>query len=71
MTRWHDEDAQETIIVEDLTVLLETDRAILVTDKDGDIEVWLPKSQLGAYPKLAQTGDVEMPRWLADREDLA
>jgi hypothetical protein len=50
-------------------IVKETDMAYLV--KDGDVEVWLPKSQIRGEEDL-QGGIVELiiPEWLAEEKDL-
>lgn len=57
----------ETVVLT-LEVLRQTAKAILVTD--GDIEVWLPKSQLEEWPAVGKTGEIEVPEWLAEKKGL-
>lgn len=45
------------------TVIRETEMAILFND--GELEEWLPKSQLEDWPDAGETGEVLMPEWLA------
>lgn len=57
----------------DITVelLMETDRAVLVTDSVPDKGVWLPKSQVEIEP--SDTGGlhvVTLPEWLAIERGL-
>lgn len=49
-------------------ILRESDRAILVSD--GDVEEWLPKSQLEYEGEVGQTVVVTMPEWLAQEKGL-
>lgn len=46
-----------------LEIKRESDRSILVSD--GDVEAWLPKSQLDYDGEPGQTVNIEMPEWLA------
>jgi len=54
-----------------LTIKQETNAAYLVTD--GDVTVWLPKSQLEYQETLVSIGDTvifSIPEWLAEKNDL-
>lgn len=51
-----------------LEILRESDRAILVSD--GDVQEWLPKSQLEYDGEVGQTVVVTMPEWLAKEKNL-
>jgi hypothetical protein len=44
--------------------------AILVVQREGDEEVWVPKSQLkdGYYPDVGRGGTIEIPEWLAEEK---
>lgn len=62
-----DEDQTEAFTMK---VKHETDKAVLFVD--GDLKVWLPKSQIG-LPHKYDIGDVitvEVPLWLADEKGL-
>jgi hypothetical protein len=48
----------------------ETDKAILVDD--GDVEVWLPKSQIVERTDLKDGfAELVIPEWLAEEKELA
>lgn len=48
----------------------ETPQAFLVTD--GDIEAWIPKSQINRLTRVAynNTTVIEIPEWLAEDREL-
>lgn len=60
----------------EITVIFkhETSQAILIND--GDIEVWIPKSQIENYDDLDEVIEkgheitIEIPEWLAIENDL-
>jgi hypothetical protein len=54
---------KQNIIEIDGTTIRETEAAILFND--GELEEWLPKSQLEDWPDVGGTGAVVMPEWLA------
>lgn len=60
--------ANDETVSLDLEVLAETDLALRVTD--GDIEVWLPKSELEDWPDVGETEAIEVPEWLAKDRGL-
>ena len=43
--------------------------AILV-DAGGDEDVWIPKSLLDDWPEVGESGEIEIPEWLAIEEGL-
>ncbi len=49
-------------------ILRESDRAILVSD--GDVQEWLPKSQIEYEGEVGQTVVVTIPTWLAQDKNL-
>lgn len=49
-------------------LVAETPMAILVDD--GDVEVWLPKSQISWELKHGGKVEVTAPQWLLEREGL-
>ena len=60
--------------VEEMCVLAETDKAIGIAavDSDGDVEYWLPKSQLTEnYTQDDVLDEIELPLWLAEEKGLA
>ena len=36
----------------------------------GDLEVWIPKSLLGEWPEVGESGKILVPEWLAIEEGL-
>lgn len=62
MPKQSDERIEQT-----LTVLHETEKAILVSE---DPAVWLPLSQLDVTKKQGVMWTVSMPLWLAKKYDL-
>jgi len=56
----------------DVTLLHETDSAILVENDCGE-EIWLPKSQIDFNDEGAEAGaliEIDVPRWLAEEKGL-
>lgn len=56
-------------------IITESERAYLVSDNDGENEIWLPKSQLGDITITRQSGErrylqCEIPLWLAEEKEL-
>lgn len=67
--------AYETVIVCEATQLRSTDKAALYrveTDDNTYAEVWIPFSQLrdGSVDKDGTSGDLHIPRWLAEDNEL-
>jgi len=61
----------EMVEFEDVTVVRETDAAILC-DIDGD-EVWIPKSQIhddSEVYEMSTSGTLIIPEWLAVEKEL-
>ena len=53
-----------------VTLLNETDRAILVTD-DGKSKIWLPKSQIDSHDwERGKVYTITMPMWLVKEKGL-
>lgn len=52
----------------EVEVLRESGAAILVTD--GDIEVWVPKSQCLEWPEVGETGTLTAREWIVVEKGL-
>ena len=61
----------ETVVVRDVTLRHSTKNAGLYRDEDGG-EFWIPWSQLkeGSVDKDGDSGDILIPRWLAEEKEL-
>lgn len=70
-------DGNDLVTVSDLVLLAETDKAYGVAVVEGEaekknVEYWLPKSQVDriTMKKGGDTGEVDIPRWLAEKNNL-
>jgi hypothetical protein len=67
---------QELVTVKQLVLLAETEKALgvaVLEEMEGrKVQYWLPKSQIDRkdLEAFGQVGDVQMPRWLAEKNDL-
>ena len=69
--------AEDLVTVNNLILLVTTDKAFGVAhDEEGvkkeKVELWLPKSQVDriTMKKKGEVGEVDIPRWLAEKNDL-
>lgn len=69
--------SDDLVTVKDLILLIETEKAFGVAMVEEGVtktkvELWLPKSQVDriTMKKKNETGEVDMPRWLAEKNDL-
>jgi hypothetical protein len=67
----------DLVTVQNLVLLVETDKALgvaIVEDgqKKSKVEFWLPKSQVDrcTMKVKGEIGEVDVPRWLAEKNDL-
>lgn len=60
------------VTVTGMTLVRSTDKAGCYRDEDGD-EYWFPWSQVmeGSVDRDGDTGDLLIPRWLADEKGVA
>ena len=68
---------EEPVTLDEVTVVRETDKALLVVIGDADDpeadEVWIPKSQIDASSEIQKKGDegtLTISHWLATEKDL-
>jgi hypothetical protein len=72
MTMRSYEERKEPVSFDDVTVVRETDNAILCEFPDGN-EEWIPKSQIhddSEVYKFGTDGTLIIPRWLAQAKGL-
>lgn len=62
----------EYILVEDLEIVRETEKAICVRHDylDDNEVIWLPRSQIGMIDKHGKKVDIYMSAWIAKEKDL-
>jgi hypothetical protein len=67
----------DLVTVSSLILIAVTDKAIGVAIVEGDkpitkVQFWLPKSQIDrqTMTKKGDVGEVDIPRWLAEKNDL-
>ena len=63
--------ARRIVRITDVTLKRSTSKAGLYVTEDGD-EVWIPWNHLeeGSVDKDGETGDILIPFWLAEKEEL-
>jgi hypothetical protein len=67
----------DLVTVKELILLVTTDKAFGVASVEegktkSKVELWLPKSQVDrcTMKKKGDVGEVDIPRWLAEKNDL-
>lgn len=66
-------DSQYPVELDDVTLVKDTGKAILIRTEDGT-EAWIPRSCVLDGTEITTEGDVGgliVPSWLSDREGLA